>query len=115
MYLKVAKPNKHDKILEDIVKNPRLVGIDNPVLACQNVFLYEGKQVYGEIDFLAFDAYKGWVCGEYKSNDKAQRVKGYEQLIRNLRYMKQECVLEDAELLYIYGKSLEVTNLGKKR
>lgn len=107
------KRNKHDDRLEEMVKNPRVIGVKNPVLACQNVMLYNDKQVHGEIDLLIFDAFRGWIKGEYKSNDK-HRLKGMEQLIGNLRYMRQECIIDNAELLYIHGQ-MEVVNIGKKR
>ena len=111
----MTKKNAGDSRLEQIVKNTRIIGVKNPVLACQNVFLYEGNQVYGEIDALIFDAYRGWIHVEEKANDThKQRMKAYTQLIRNLAYAQQECVFDKAELLYVYGKALEVYNLGNK-
>ena len=108
------KTNKHDQDLEEMIKRPSIIGVENPVLACQNVFLYDGRQVFGEIDAVFFDAYRGWIHIERKNDDThKQRLKAYEQLIRNLAYTKRECVFDEAELLYIHGKALEVVNIGK--
>lgn len=93
----------HDLAVQNILDNPKILGLENVILIAKEVRLFNAQgRLIGEPDIFGYDMRQGYFSAEYKCTDKKD-VKAMEQLKRTLNHMRQYGISEQLAMFHVYG------------